>query len=60
MKDLNYGKDYQYAHDERDAIAAMDCLPSSLAGKRFYEPKDLGFEATIRERLERMRKARSK
>jgi putative ATPase len=52
MKDLNYGKDYQYAHEEPDAIAAMDCLPPSLAGKKYYNPSDRGFEKEIKRRLE--------
>jgi len=60
MKDLGYGRNYEYAHDYEEQTAAMDCLPSSLAGRRFYEPKDIGFEREIRERLERMRKARDK
>jgi putative ATPase len=38
----------------------MDCLPESLAGRRFYEPKEVGAEREIRERLEKMRKARGK
>jgi replication-associated recombination protein RarA len=37
----------------------MECLPEALAGRRFYEPKDVGFEREIRARLEKMRKARS-
>ncbi len=52
MKDLNYGKDYQYAHDEPDAVTAMDCLPESLAGRKYYRPTDRGFEKEIRRRLE--------
>jgi putative ATPase len=52
MKDLNYGKDYQYAHEEPDAIAAMDCLPPSLAGRRYYKPTERGFEKEIKRRLE--------
>ena len=58
MKDLGYGRGYQYAHDFEEQTAAMECLPDSLAGRRFYEPKDAGFERQIRERLERMRAAR--
>jgi putative ATPase len=38
----------------------MDCLPDSLRDRRFYEPKDSGFEKQIRERLERLRGARGK
>jgi putative ATPase len=52
MKDLEYGKGYQYAHDEADAIAAMDCLPPSLAGRKYYRPTDRGFEKEIKRRLE--------
>ncbi|MGZ8795697.1 MAG: replication-associated recombination protein A [Thermoanaerobaculia bacterium] len=58
MKDLGYGYGYKYAHDFEDQTAAMDCLPEALRGRRFYEPKDVGFEREIRERLERMKKAR--
>ena len=52
MKELRYGQDYQYAHDEPDAIAAMDCLPTSLAGRKYYRPADRGFEKEIKRRLE--------
>jgi putative ATPase len=60
MKDIGYGRGYQYAHDFDEQTAAMECLPESLAGRRFYEPKAAGFEAEIRERLEKMRKARKR
>jgi putative ATPase len=60
MKDAGYGRGYQYAHDFEEQTAAMDCLPASLLGRRFYQPKEVGFEKEIRERLERMRKAREK
>jgi putative ATPase len=52
MKQLEYGKGYQYAHDEPDAVASMDCLPESLAGRRYYRPSDRGFEKEIKRRLE--------
>jgi putative ATPase len=52
MKQLDYGKGYQYAHTEADAIAAMDCLPESLAGRKYYAPTDRGFEKEIKRRLE--------
>ncbi len=58
MKDLGYGRGYQYAHDYEDQTAAFDCLPDSLAGHRFYEPKEAGAEMRIKERLEKMRAAR--
>jgi putative ATPase len=51
MKDLDYGKGYRYAHDEAEGIADMDCLPPSHRERRFYQPTDRGYEATIRERI---------
>jgi putative ATPase len=52
MKELDYGKGYRYAHDERDAVAAMDCLPESLKGRRYYQPTERGFEKEIKRRLD--------
>ena len=52
MKDLNYGRDYQYSHDQEDAIAAMDCLPPSLQGRRYYRPTERGYEKEIKRRLD--------
>jgi putative ATPase len=60
MKELGYGEGYQYAHDLEDQTASMECLPESLAGRRFYQPKETGAEKEIRERLERLRRARDK
>jgi putative ATPase len=60
MKDLGYGRGYEYAHDYEEQTAAMECLPDSLAGRHFYEPKDIGFEHEIHDRLEKMRTAREK
>jgi putative ATPase len=53
MKQLEYGKGYRYAHDEPEAIAAMDCLPPSLQGRQYYTPKQRGYEKEIARRLER-------
>jgi putative ATPase len=52
MKELEYGKGYQYAHDERDAVAAMDCLPDRLRGRTYYRPTERGFEKDIKRRLD--------
>jgi putative ATPase len=60
MKDLGYGRGYEYAHDFEDQTAPMECLPDALAGRRFYEPKDAGAEAEIKARLTRMREARKR
>jgi len=58
MKEVGYGAGYQYAHDFDAQTAPIDCLPESLAGKRYYEPKDSGLERQIRERLDALRQAR--
>jgi putative ATPase len=52
MKELAYGKGYRYAHDEADAVADMSCLPPALEGRKYYEPKDRGFEKEIKRRLD--------
>jgi putative ATPase len=52
MKSLDYGKGYQYAHDDRDAVTGMECLPDSLIGREFYRPTDRGFEKEIGRRME--------
>jgi putative ATPase len=48
MRGLGFGKGYQYAHERPDAIVEHTHLPDALAGRRYYEPKDVGHEATIR------------
>jgi putative ATPase len=52
MKELGYGKGYQYAHDDEDAVVAQEHLPEPLRGKVFYEPTDRGYEQKIKKRLE--------
>jgi len=56
MKNLGYGKGYQYAHDSEEKVTDMTCLPESLAGRIYYRPTDQGFEARIRQRLEEIRR----
>jgi putative ATPase len=51
MKELGYGRDYEYAHDAEDAFVAAENLPESLRGRTYYEPTDRGAEADIAERL---------
>ncbi|MBN1364171.1 MAG: replication-associated recombination protein A [Syntrophaceae bacterium] len=51
MKELDYGKDYKYAHNYDDAYAPQEYLPEELKGQIFYQPKGTGFEKTIKERL---------
>ena len=54
MKDLGYGKGYIYAHDTEEKLSAMQCLPDSLLGQRYYEPTTQGVEARVRERMEQI------
>ena len=58
MKDLGYGKDYVYAHDEAEGVAALECLPPGLAGRRYYRPTDRGLERDLAARLEAARLVR--
>ena len=51
MKQLDYGKNYKYAHNEKDAVTGMDCLPSSLTGREYYRPTTRGYEKDISKRL---------
>ncbi|HLJ22834.1 MAG TPA: replication-associated recombination protein A [Candidatus Acidoferrales bacterium] len=56
MKNIGYGKGYQYAHDLEEKVADMECLPESLAGKTYFRPTDQGFEARLRQRMEEIRR----
>jgi len=60
MKDWGYGQGYQHAHQYQDAINDMECLPPSLAGRRYYFPTDRGVEKRIAERFEEIRRRRAK
>src|SRR5213593_4419123 len=61
MKNLGYGKGYQYAHDLEDKVADMDCLPDSLKGRKYYHGQDIGEEAEVKRRLdEAAKKKRAK
>ena len=52
MKELDYGKDYQYAHDVEGRVADMECLPASLAGRRYYQPTGQGREKLLGQRMD--------
>jgi putative ATPase len=60
MKDLGYGKDYRYAHDEAEAFAAgEDYFPEGMPEVRWYEPTERGLEGRIREKLAELRQKNS-
>jgi putative ATPase len=58
MKDLGYGQDYRYPHDEEDGFVATANLPEVLHGERYYEPRKVGDEAALASRLEDWRRRR--
>ena len=63
MQELGYGKGYVYAHDTKEKMAAMQCLPDSLKDKSYYTPTEQGLEAKYKARLNEIKawkKANSK
>jgi putative ATPase len=58
MKELDYGKGYEYAHDIEGRVADMECLPESLAGRRYYHPTQEGREKLLAQRMEEIRRIR--
>jgi putative ATPase len=59
MKELDYGKDYQYAHNVEGKVADMECLPPGLAGKRYYHPTNEGREKLLAQRMEEIARIRA-
>ncbi|MEK7406580.1 MAG: replication-associated recombination protein A [Acidobacteriota bacterium] len=60
MREWGYGEDYRHAHEYEGAITDMECLPPSLAGRRYYRPTARGVEKRIAERLEEIRRLKGK
>jgi putative ATPase len=58
MKNLGYGKDYQYAHNVEGKVADMQCLPDNLRDRTYYRPTNEGIEKRIRERLDEIKRRR--
>ena len=55
MKDLGYGKGYVYAHDTKEKMAAMQCLPDALKDREYYHPTEQGLEARYKARLRQIK-----
>lgn len=55
MKELDYGKDYQYSHDEQDKLTTMKTMPPSLEGQQYYFPTNQGNEKKFKDRLNYIR-----
>lgn len=60
MKDIGYGKDYHYPHEDPDAVVDQEYFPEELAGRRYYRPVERGFEREMIKRLEYWRGLREK
>ncbi len=58
MRELEYGKGYQYAHDYEEAVTAMECLPENLRGREYYRPTEHGSEINYKRRIENIKKWR--
>lgn len=55
MEQLDYGRGYQYAHDAKDKLTNMQCLPDSLLDRTYYRPTEQGLEARYKARLEEIK-----
>jgi putative ATPase len=60
MKNLGYGKNYQYDHDAEGGFSGQNYFPDTMERQNFYVPKDTGFEREIQKRLDYWAKLRSK
>jgi putative ATPase len=60
MKNLGFGKGYRYPHDYAGGVVAQGYLPDEIAGQHFYQPKESGYEKSIKERMEWVKKERDK
>lgn len=58
MEELHYGEGYVYAHDTREKLALMDCLPDSLRDRRYYQPTQEGAEKNFSDKMESLRQLR--
>ena len=56
MKELHYGEGYQYAHDTKEKVARMQCLPDALKDREYYRPTTEGAEKPVKEKLDQIRK----
>ena len=51
MRQLDYGRGYQYAHDDAEGLVEQEHLPDELSGKKYYHPTNRGYEALVKDRL---------
>lgn len=55
MREIGYGEGYQYAHNYKEKMTGMQCLPDSLIGRSYYKPTEQGLEAKYKQRLEQIK-----
>jgi putative ATPase len=60
MKQLGYGKGYRYPHEDQEGIVPQDYLPEKLKDRSYYQPKEIGEEKVIAERLEKIKRKKGK
>ena len=60
MQELHYGEGYQYAHDTKEKLTDMKCLPDSLEGREYYTPTEQGKEAEVKEQLQKIKEFKKK
>jgi putative ATPase len=60
MKDIGYGKGYQYDHDAPDGFSGQNYFPDEMERRRFYQPVERGFEREVRKRLDYWDRLREK
>ena len=59
MKDMGYGKNYNYDHDTEHGFSGQNYFPDDLPREEFYRPKERGFERDIKKRLDYWAKLRT-
>ncbi len=60
MRELGYGRGYQYAHAHEERTTSMPCLPASLRNRRYYSPSQEGFERELKKRLDELARLKKK
>jgi len=55
MRELDYGKGYQYAHDDTEGLVDQEHLPDELCGRKYYHPTNRGYESLVKDRLTKWR-----
>jgi len=55
MREVGYGKGYEFAHDYEDKLTTMQCLPDSLVGRQYYDPTEEGVEGRFKTRYEQIK-----